>query len=484
MRARRAPDRRRRPSPAAGNRRNRRRPRARCTGSPQQASCSSWKGETRPLRIEDDGAHRLARPSAAQPTAPPVSPEVAASTVSGSPPSPSRSKQAIRKRAPKSLNAPVGPWNSSSARRPGRAGSGVTSGAGKSNASRADRGQLGVQRIAGEEGREHRARRSRRSGSLGVQRGRIDAGIAVGQIEPAVGRGAVADRLAQIETGGAPPRVLTNFMRRCRSAGSTPLDPDARRNRPARDRRGPSRPAAAKAAAIASSTASASLLERPGEDRRARAGEGAAERAGAERRRLHRRQRGQQMRALRLDQQILEAGADQAEIAGRAAGDEGGEPAAMLDRERHRHLGARAAAAPPRSRSRTAGWKQDRDDAAGHRQAVDDGRLLAARRARGRRTGWPTTLSQGGGSEETRSPSSAKGSRSSVANGSGSSALTAAAPATAEAAEPPMPAADRHALVDRQAHAEVRAGGVEHRLGGGQRGIASRACRAGCRRGR
>ena len=39
------------------------------------------------------------------------------------------------------------------------------------------------------------------------------------------------------------------------------------------------------------------------------------------------------MRPLRLDQHILEPGADQIEIAGRAAGDEGGDTAAMLDRE-------------------------------------------------------------------------------------------------------------------------------------------------------
>src|SRR3546814_4379064 len=51
------------------------------------------------------------------------------------------------------------------------------------------------------------------------------------------------------------------------------------------------------------------------------------------------------------------------------------------------------------------------------------------------------TLSQGGGSDATRSPSSAKGSSASSSNGSGRSAFTASAAATADAADPPMPAA-------------------------------------------
>jgi hypothetical protein len=61
--------------------------------------------------------------------------------------------------------------------------------------------------------------------------------------------------------------------------------------------------------------------------------------------------------------------------------------------------------------------------------------------------------------------------------------LTAAAPATAEAADPPMPPLIGTPLRDRQARAEVRPGGVEHRLGGGERRIVLGRNPAGCRRG-
>ncbi len=65
--------------------------------------------------------------------------------------------QAARKRAPKSLNAAVGPWNSSSTCRRGVA-SGL-SGARNVNASATDRRQFGGERIASEERREQPRRR-------------------------------------------------------------------------------------------------------------------------------------------------------------------------------------------------------------------------------------------------------------------------------------------------------------------------------------
>ena len=58
VRARPAPDRRRPPSPGAGNRRNRRPPPAPGPARPSRSSCCSWKGETRPFGIEDQRADR------------------------------------------------------------------------------------------------------------------------------------------------------------------------------------------------------------------------------------------------------------------------------------------------------------------------------------------------------------------------------------------------------------------------------------------
>ena len=82
------------------------------------------------------------------------------------------------------------------------------------------------------------------------------------------------------------------------------------------------------------------------------------------------------MFALRLDQHIFQAGADQVEIAGRAAGDEGGDPAAVLDRKLHRHLGGEDPARASRF-DLHCGMQHDRDDAPRHWQPLHERRLLA-----------------------------------------------------------------------------------------------------------
>ncbi len=103
---------------------------------PQQASCFSWRGDTSP-RGYSTTTSTHGRPTNAAATAPPVSPEVATRIVSrrGSARG-MRSSVAARKRAPKSLNAAVGPWNSSSTDNGPAAPCTSTTGAGKLNASR------------------------------------------------------------------------------------------------------------------------------------------------------------------------------------------------------------------------------------------------------------------------------------------------------------------------------------------------------------
>src|SRR2546421_12791679 len=85
---------------------------------PQQVSWRSWVGDTSPLGYSTTTS-TPGRSWKAAATAPPVSPEVATRSVSArSPPPHRRAKQAARKRAPKSLNAAVGPSDSSSTASP------------------------------------------------------------------------------------------------------------------------------------------------------------------------------------------------------------------------------------------------------------------------------------------------------------------------------------------------------------------------------
>src|SRR3954462_4321415 len=79
------------------------------TFSPQQDSCCAWRAETRFFGYSSTTSAHGRRWNAAA-TAPPVSPDVATSTVSGpAAGAHNRSREAARNLAPKSLNAQVGP---------------------------------------------------------------------------------------------------------------------------------------------------------------------------------------------------------------------------------------------------------------------------------------------------------------------------------------------------------------------------------------
>src|SRR5262245_49632610 len=79
------------------------------TLSPQQDSCCACRGDTRFFGYSSTTSAHDRRWNAAA-TAPPVSPDVATSTVSGREEcAQRRASEAARKRAPKSLNAQVGP---------------------------------------------------------------------------------------------------------------------------------------------------------------------------------------------------------------------------------------------------------------------------------------------------------------------------------------------------------------------------------------
>ncbi len=123
---------------------------------PQQVSCRSWVGETSPLGNSTDTPTpgRLWNAAA---TAPPVSPDVATRICScGSFGPRARPMQAARKRAPKSLNAAVGPWNSSSTLSRSSPVSG-TRGAGKLKASFVMSGSFGSRRSPATNGAMKRA---------------------------------------------------------------------------------------------------------------------------------------------------------------------------------------------------------------------------------------------------------------------------------------------------------------------------------------
>jgi hypothetical protein len=179
------------------------------------------------------------------------------------------------------------------------------------------------------------------------------------------------------------------------------------------------------------------------------------------------------VRPLRLDQQIVEAGADQPEIAHGAAGDEGGQPARMLDRGRHRHLGAQQ---PPRlgGVDRDRRVEQDRDDPGRRRQRPDQRVALAgddhqsAEQARGDIVpGWRIRrhalaghrerqqIGMGERTWQQRIGSNRRGDRR-----GGRSAHAGA---------------HRNALFDRQADAEVGARSLEQGRRGGQGGVGRRS---------
>ena len=91
---------------------------------------------------------------------------------------------------------------------------------------------------------------------------------------------------------------------------------------------------------------------------------------------FHVRKRRDKMLPLRLDEQIFEAGADQIEIASRAAGNERRHAAAMLDRELQRHLFGEDRAGHPRFH-RSVRVQQDRDHPLRRGQTLDERRVFA-----------------------------------------------------------------------------------------------------------
>ena len=87
-----------------------------CTLPPNAVSCCSCRRLMRPDGYSSTTSMPLRRQKA-RATAPPVSPEVATSTTTRCPPGLARSRRSssvARNEAPKSLNAQVGPWKSSS----------------------------------------------------------------------------------------------------------------------------------------------------------------------------------------------------------------------------------------------------------------------------------------------------------------------------------------------------------------------------------
>ena len=185
----------------------------------------------------------------------------------------------------------------------------MTSGAGKSKASAQMAARLLFEPIAGEKGLRAIATRNPRAERRGPSCRQSGRGNRFRHVKAAVRRGAAAERLARSNPPSRAARADEFHARRsaCTATRSTvtPGESTGRAIGAGCDVAVDERPGHRRLDRVRIG------LERPGKDGRAGAGEGAAERARGERRRLHRRQCGQQMLALRLDQQILEPGAEQ-----------------------------------------------------------------------------------------------------------------------------------------------------------------------------
>ena len=143
----------------------------------------------------------------------------------------------------------------------------------------------------------------------------------------------------------------------------------------------------------------------------------------------------------------------------------------MLDRDAASARPAAAAGAPPASRSAPAGgrgarprpsgtgrrWTMSRRFPRHQHEAAEQGRRRHCPRAADRTRPAPPPARRAAGPRSRTAPAA--------------SALTAAAAATADGGRAAHARADRHALVDRQPDAEIRAGRVEQRPRGGQSGI-------------
>src|SRR6266480_876607 len=292
---------------------------------PQQVSWRSWVGDTSPLGYST-ATSTPGRSWKAAATAPPVSPEVATRMVSARSPRPRRrAKQAARKRAPKSLNAAVGPWNSSSTESllcPGRA----TSGAGKLNASEASGANSGASGSPATNGASSRtatlARSSAPSNCGGASRGQP-----TGTYSPP--SGARPWRTAALKpAAGAWPRELTksavDVIALTRSAA-----------RPMIALRRPTHRWPARAARTRFASRRAPRQRSPRAPRRtSRARRPSLHGAAA-----HVRKARNERLALRLDHHVLEGSADHVQIVGVAAGDEPGEVGRLPHEVRHLHAG-------------------------------------------------------------------------------------------------------------------------------------------------
>ena len=111
-----------------------------------------------------------------------------------------RASDAARNRAPKSLNAAVGPWNSSSTDSLPASATG-TSGAGKSKASRTMSPISGATGSPATNGCEEDLGDFRRGFWLAVERRQRNARPGFGHVQAAVGREALRERLAETDGG-------------------------------------------------------------------------------------------------------------------------------------------------------------------------------------------------------------------------------------------------------------------------------------------
>ncbi len=214
-----------------------------------------------------------------------------------------RSSDAARKRAPKSLKAAVGPWNSSSTRQRTGGRRHVDQRRREIEGVAHDRRQLCRQRIARGERLQQDLRHLRRS----CWRRRT--------------RRAECAARPSARTARRPARGRAQWPRSGRRDGShpacsgtapvSPLPRARRRDRSPTIQSSVASPCCAKACTMAALTRSASASSSPGEHRRPGAGDRAAERAGRERGLLHGGKPGNQHLALRLDHDIEQRLADQ-----------------------------------------------------------------------------------------------------------------------------------------------------------------------------
>src|SRR5213082_2737129 len=287
---------------------------------PQQVSWRSWVGDTSPLG-KSTATSTPGRWWKAAATAPPVSPEVATRMVSGrSAPWRRQPKQPARKRAPKSLKAAVGPWNSSSTESLPSGTSG-TSGAGKSSASAASGASS---RASGSPSMKGASSRPAMAGSPPAPSKSAGArcGQLRGTLRPPSGASPWSTAAPKL-TVGAPPRELANKA----LVVIAPPSPDhprpvrAQLHHPLIGReRMPCEGLAHRRQHLWRRR-----LERPGEHRGARPRDRAPERTGPHGAAAHVREAGNQRLALRLDHDVLQGCADHVEVVGVAPRDEPGE---------------------------------------------------------------------------------------------------------------------------------------------------------------